>query len=65
MLTLSTMTATPSTSKTWSSSLVLSKASAYWKPEQPPPRTATRRAWPSDVALAAQQLADLLGGLGG
>src|SRR5215213_6779300 len=47
MLTLSTMTATPSTSKTWSSSLALSKASAYWKPEQPPPRTATRRAWPS------------------
>ena len=45
MLTLSTMTATPSTSKTWSSSLTRSKASAYWKPEQPPPRTATRRAW--------------------
>src|SRR3954465_6159891 len=47
MLVLSTMTATPSTSKTWSSSLARSKASAYWKPEQPPPRTATRRAWPS------------------
>ena len=44
MLTLSTMTATPSTSKTLSSSLAWSKASAYWKPEQPPPRTATRRA---------------------
>src|SRR3954449_10850662 len=50
MLTLSTMTATPSTSKTLSSSLALSKASAYWKPEQPPPRTATRSACsdPSD-----------------
>src|SRR6187549_315978 len=47
MLTLSTTTATPSTSKTWSSSLALSKASAYWKPEQPPPRTATRSACPS------------------
>src|SRR4029077_17796370 len=47
MLTLSTTTATPSTSKTWSSSLARSKASAYWKPEQPPPRTATRSAWPS------------------
>src|SRR5680860_378936 len=45
MLTLSTTTATPSTSKTWSSSLAWSKASAYWKPEQPPPRTATRSAW--------------------
>ena len=44
MLTLSTTTATPSTSKTLSSSLALSKASAYWKPEQPPPRTATRSA---------------------
>src|SRR5215210_3528138 len=44
MLTLSTTTETPSTSKTWSSSFGLSKASAYWKPE-PPPRTATRRAW--------------------
>src|SRR3954453_23564919 len=48
MLTLSTTPETPTTSKTWSSSLALSKASAYWKPEQPPPRTATRRAWPSD-----------------
>src|SRR5262249_41121936 len=50
MLTLSTMTATPSTSKTLSSSFGLSKASAYWKPEQPPPRTATRSACslPSD-----------------
>src|SRR3954453_4401292 len=45
MLTLSTTTETPSISKTLSSSLGLSKASAYWKPEQPPPRTATRRAW--------------------
>ncbi len=50
MLTLSTITETPSTSKTLSSSLARSKASAYWKPEQPPPRTATRRAWPSDSA---------------
>ena len=46
MLTLSTTTETPSTSKTWSSSLAWSKASAYWKPEQPPPRTATRSACP-------------------
>src|SRR5919107_1147969 len=44
MLTLSTTTATPSTSKTLSSSFALSKARAYWKPEQPPPRTATRSA---------------------
>src|SRR3954447_7873984 len=48
MLTLSTTTETPSTSKTWSSSLAWSKASAYWKPEQPPPRTATRSAWLSE-----------------
>src|SRR4051794_2967900 len=47
MLTLSTTTETPSASKTWSSSLARSKASAYWKPEQPPPRTATRSAWSS------------------
>ena len=64
MLALSTMTATPSTSKTWSSSLALSKASAYWKPEQPPPRTATRRAWPSASPWPPEQLADLLDGLG-
>ena len=63
MLTLSTTTATPSTSKTWSSSFGLSKASAYWKPEQPPPRTATRSAWLVGVGLAAEQLADLLDGL--
>src|SRR5665811_31057 len=44
MLPLSTTTETPSTSKTLSSSLAWSKASAYWKPEQPPPRTATRSA---------------------
>src|SRR3954447_24202785 len=44
MLVLSTMTATPWFSKRWSSSLGASKARAYWKPEQPPPRTATRRA---------------------
>src|SRR6266480_2648916 len=44
MLVLSTTTATPWFSKRWSSSLAASNASAYWKPEQPPPRTATRRA---------------------
>src|SRR3954449_1725103 len=44
MLVLSTTTATPWFSKRWSSSLGASKARAYWKPEQPPPRTATRRA---------------------
>src|SRR2546423_13055507 len=44
MLVLSTITATPWSSKTWSSSFLLSSASAYWKPEQPPPRTATLRA---------------------
>ena len=65
MLTLSTTTATPSTSKTLSSSLGLSKASAYWKPEQPPPRTATRSAWSLGLGLTPEQLADLLGGLVG
>src|ERR671919_315411 len=44
MLVLSTTTATPWLSKRWSSSLGVSKASAYWNPEQPPPRTATRSA---------------------
>src|SRR3954469_11078320 len=33
----------PWSSKISSSSRWLSKASAYWKPEQPPPRTPTRR----------------------
>src|SRR5215211_1975525 len=33
----------PLVSKTWSSSRRSSRASAYWKPEQPPPRTPTRR----------------------
>src|SRR5215210_1355914 len=33
----------PSKSKTWSPSLRSSSASWYWKPEQPPPFTATRR----------------------
>src|ERR671919_2507325 len=33
----------PWSSKTWSPSRSVSNASAYWKPEQPPPRTPTRR----------------------
>src|SRR5215204_4442763 len=33
----------PLVSKMWSSSCCSSSASAYWKPEQPPPRTPTRR----------------------
>src|SRR3954454_23465396 len=33
----------PSKSKTWSPSCRSSRASWYWKPEQPPPFTATRR----------------------
>src|SRR2546423_11193247 len=33
----------PSWSKIWSPSRCSSSASWYWKPEQPPPRTATRR----------------------
>src|SRR5213594_3471477 len=41
----STATFKPSNSKTWSASLVwFSNAMWYWKPEQPPPTTATRRA---------------------
>src|SRR5260370_4188991 len=41
----STATFRPSNSKTWSASLVwFSNAMWYWKPEQPPPTTATRRA---------------------
>src|SRR4051794_19001293 len=44
------MTRMPAASKTWSSSFFSSSARAYWKPEQPPPRTPTRRptawAWP-------------------
>src|SRR5260370_37134200 len=41
----STATFSPSNSKTWSASLVwFSNAMWYWKPEQPPPTTATRRA---------------------
>src|SRR5919205_2554985 len=36
----------PSWSKTWSPSRCSSSASWYWKPEQPPPRTATRRPAP-------------------
>ena len=51
MLTLSTATATPLCSKTLSSSLRESSASAYWKPEQPPPLTAMRRT--CSVPLAA------------
>src|SRR3954452_20276129 len=36
----------PSCSNTWSPSRASSRASWYWKPEQPPPLTATRRpAW--------------------
>src|SRR5215207_7810258 len=37
----------PPASKMWSSSCFSSSASAYWKPEQPPPRTPTRRPTPS------------------
>ena len=51
--TLSTTTETPWCSKTWSSSFGWSSASAYWKPEQPPPRTATRSACSAAVARAA------------
>src|SRR6266568_3772890 len=41
----STATFKPSNSKIWSASLVwFSNAMWYWKPEQPPPTTATRRA---------------------
>src|SRR5712692_6366567 len=41
----STATFRPSNSKTWSASLVwFSNAMWYWKPEQPPPTTATRSA---------------------
>src|SRR4051794_2819288 len=39
----STSTRIELASKTWSSSRRSSSASAYWKPEQPPPRTPTRR----------------------
>src|SRR3954452_717352 len=37
------MTLIPSTSKMRSSAFGSSSASAYWKPEHPPPRTPTRR----------------------
>src|SRR5437667_11724551 len=41
----STATFRPSNSKTWSASVVwFSNAMWYWKPEQPPPTTATRKA---------------------
>src|SRR5207245_10775391 len=41
----STATFSPSNSKTWSASVVwFSNAMWYWKPEQPPPTTATRSA---------------------
>src|SRR6266571_3055582 len=41
----STATFRPSNSKTWSASVVwFSNAMWYWKPEQPPPTTATRSA---------------------
>src|SRR5712691_1244736 len=44
------MTRMPEASKMWSSSFFSSSASAYWNPEQPPPRTPTLRpttsAWP-------------------
>src|SRR6202011_4534786 len=41
----STATFKPSNSKIWSVSLVwFSNAMWYWKPEQPPPTTATRKA---------------------
>src|SRR5436190_4440180 len=53
MLTLSTMTATPLCSKTLSSSFAWSSASAYWKPEQPPPRTATLSADSSSLPREA------------
>src|SRR5688500_9249111 len=43
MLAGSTRTRMPEASKTWSSSRFSSRASAYWKPEQPPPFTPTRR----------------------
>src|SRR5256885_849644 len=43
MLSSSTMILMPSCSKTRSPSRCSSSASWYWKPEQPPPRTATRR----------------------
>ena len=40
----------PWSSKTVSPSRSVSKASEYWKPEQPPPRTPTRR---PDVCTSA------------
>ena len=49
---LSTTTETPWASKTWSSAFGVSNASAYWKPEQPPPRTATRRACSAPFSCA-------------
>src|SRR4029079_5173957 len=49
-------TETPLCSKTWSSSFALSRARAYWNPEQPPPRTATRRTWSGSSWPASSSL---------
>ena len=51
----------PALSKTWSSSCRSSSASAYWNPEQPPPRTPTRRPDLALRGLALHEGADLLG----
>ena len=56
----------PLSSKTSSPSRCWSNASAYWKPEQPPPRTPTRSPAVCDLgALGGEELADLLGALVG
>src|SRR6267142_2218763 len=48
----STATFKPSNSKIWSASVVwFSKAMWYWKPEQPPPTTATRSATGTGVCM--------------
>ena len=52
----------PAASNTWSSSRFSSSASAYWKPEQPPPRTPHAQADVTSGVLAGDELFDLLGG---
>src|SRR3712207_7964822 len=55
--TLFRSTLMPSCSKTWSPSRCSSSASEYWKPEQPPPRTPTRR--PAPVARSEEHTSEL------
>ena len=65
MLTLSTITETPSTSKTWSSSLASIEGERVLEAGAAAAANGDAQRLPLRLGLTAEQLADLLGGLVG